>query len=192
MTGGFQHKGPPIRQGHDVIMEISCYKSVSCLGWLHKTRSQGISRYVLINWRESIFILTHAPGLTRRFGIQCKGSTRRFGAQCDECEKCVTAVPYGKQSHTTLVQSQNEHHPALMFLRWRWEDEPTNDIETDGLPTFIDIVNSSPPGAAYMHQWIGSALVQIMAWRLFGAKPLSKPMLSYCQLDPWGQTSLKF
>ena len=29
--------------------------------------------------------------------------------------------------------------------------------------------NSSPPSAAYM-QWIGSALVQIMACRLFGAK----------------------
>ena len=35
--------------------------------------------------------------------------------------------------------------------------------------------NSSPPSAAYLRQWIGSALVQIMACRLFGAKPLSKP-----------------
>ena len=25
-----------------------------------------------------------------------------------------------------------------------------------------------------------------MAWRLFGVKPLSKPMLGYCQLDPLG------
>ena len=31
-----------------------------------------------------------------------------------------------------------------------------------------------------MRQWVGSALVQIMACRLFGAKPLSKPMLEYC------------
>ena len=44
--------------------------------------------------------------------------------------------------------------------------------------------NSSPPSAAYMPQWVGSALVQIMACRLFDAKPLSKPMLGYCQLDP--------
>ena len=43
--------------------------------------------------------------------------------------------------------------------------------------------NSSPPSAAYIRQWIGSALVQIMACRLFGAKPLSKPMLGYCQLN---------
>ena len=40
-------------------------------------------------------------------------------------------------------------------------------------------VNSSPPSAAYMCQWIGSTLVQKMVCRLFGAKPLSKPMLAY-------------
>ena len=39
-----------------------------------------------------------------------------------------------------------------------------------------------------MHQWIVSALVQIMACRLFGTKPLSKPMLGYCHLDPFEQT----
>ena len=44
--------------------------------------------------------------------------------------------------------------------------------------------NSSPPSAAYMRQWVGSALIQIMACRLFGARPLSKQMLGYCQLDP--------
>ena len=38
---------------------------------------------------------------------------------------------------------------------------------------------SSPPSATYMHQRIGSALVEILACRLFDAKPLSKPMLEY-------------
>ena len=41
-------------------------------------------------------------------------------------------------------------------------------------------LNSSPPSAAYMRQWIRPALVQIMACCLFGAKPLSKLMLEYC------------
>ena len=45
-------------------------------------------------------------------------------------------------------------------------------------------LNSSPPRAAYMRQWIGSALVQIMACRLFSAKPVSKPVLDYYQLHP--------
>ena len=56
----------------------------------------------------------------------------------------------------------------------------------------IFVVNSFPPSVAYMRQWIGSALIQIMACRLLGAKPLSKPELVSCQLDPWEQTSVKF
>ena len=43
-----------------------------------------------------------------------------------------------------------------------------------------------------MLQWIVSALVQIMACRLFEAKPLPEPMLTYCQLDSWEQISVKF
>ena len=53
-------------------------------------------------------------------------------------------------------------------------------------------LNSSPPSAAYMRQWTGPPLVQIMAWCLTGDKPLSEPMLTYCQFDPWEQTSAKF
>ena len=49
--------------------------------------------------------------------------------------------------------------------------------------------------AVYMHQWTGSALVQIMVCRLFGAKPLPETVLVYCQLgnftDIWIQI-LKF
>ena len=48
----------------------------------------------------------------------------------------------------------------------------------------ISLINSSLPSAAYMRQWIESILVQIMACRLFGAKPLFKPMLYFWQLDP--------
>ena len=44
-------------------------------------------------------------------------------------------------------------------------------------------VNSSPSRAAYTRKWIGTALVQIMACRLFGAKPFSKPLLGSCQSD---------
>ena len=36
------------------------------------------------------------------------------------------------------------------------------------------------------------ALVHIMAFRLFGTKPLSAPMLTNCQLDSLKQTSMKF
>ena len=53
-------------------------------------------------------------------------------------------------------------------------------------------INPFPPSAAYMRQWTGSSLVQVMACRLFGAKPLTEPMLAYCQLDSWENISVKF
>ena len=56
--------------------------------------------------------------------------------------------------------------------------------------TKISMIYPSPPSAAYTCQWIRSALIQ-MACRLFSAKPLSKPMLDYCQLHPYEQTSVK-
>ena len=52
-------------------------------------------------------------------------------------------------------------------------------------PLISSCVHSNPPSPAYMRQWTGSALVQVMACRLFGAKPLPEPMLAYCQLDSW-------
>ena len=48
------------------------------------------------------------------------------------------------------------------------------------------------PSAAYMRPWIGPALLLMIACRLFGAKPLSEPVLDYCQLDPKEQTSVKY
>ena len=53
-------------------------------------------------------------------------------------------------------------------------------------------VNSSAPSATYMRQWIRSTFVQIMACRLFDAKSLCEPMLIFCHLDPYKQTSLMF
>ena len=35
-------------------------------------------------------------------------------------------------------------------------------------------------------------MVQVMSCRLLGTKPLSKPVLGYCQLDPKEQISVKF
>ena len=63
----------------------------------------------------------------------------------------------------------------------------TKNKDTLLLVTLTRLVNRSPTSAAFMPQWNGSALVQIMACRLFGAKPLSKPTQGYSQLDPCEQ-----
>ena len=47
-------------------------------------------------------------------------------------------------------------------------------------------------GYAYMHQQTRSSLVQIMAYHLIGANPLSDPMLTHCYLDRREQNSMKF
>ena len=44
----------------------------------------------------------------------------------------------------------------------------------------VPFLNPSPPSAAYTFQWTMSALVQAMACRLFGTKPLLEAMLAYC------------
>ena len=44
-------------------------------------------------------------------------------------------------------------------------------------------INLSLPSAAYMGHWIGSALVQIIACRLFGAKPTNAGLLSIEPLE---------
>ena len=45
------------------------------------------------------------------------------------------------------------------------------------------------PNDGYIRQWSRPSLVQIMDCRLFGANPLSEPMLAFHQLDHWEQIS---
>ena len=43
--------------------------------------------------------------------------------------------------------------------------------------------NPLKPGETYVHALNGLSLVQIMAYHLFGTKPLSELVLIYCQFD---------
>ena len=52
-------------------------------------------------------------------------------------------------------------------------------------------LNSLRPSYAYICQYNMPTMLQIMACHLFGAKPLSEPMLPYCQLDPKEHISVK-
>ena len=66
------------------------------------------------------------------------------------------------------ILSSDQQHTTEYHWAWHW------------------CVNSLRPRDAYMHHQTRPSLVQIMACHLFGAKPLSKPMLHYCQMDPLG------
>ena len=48
------------------------------------------------------------------------------------------------------------------------------------------------PSDAYRRRQTRPSSAQIMVCRLFGDKPVSEPMLPYCELDPKERTSVKF
>ena len=102
------------------------------------------------------------------------------GAEINWNQKLELPKSYAQKD---LFSSQNFRESKLfkefiLILCWCWS---TLRVISYQLGRNI---NSSPPIAAYMHQWIGLTLVKIMAYPLFGVKPLSIPMLGYCQLDP--------
>ena len=92
---------------------------------------------------------------------------------------------------------QKTHKIILYFpfhikghIKWEQYREKPHRHQTVGLSLCPATINSSPPNATYMCRWNGSALVQVMAYCLFGTKPLPEIMLTYCQLEE--QTSVKF
>ena len=109
----------------------------------------------------------------------------------DRVTRCRFKTAHGNTLHNHNVTTTWLRRNAIFTQWWRHQSihwryvSPVEDT---------NLVTSSPPGAVYiyMRQWIGSALLQIMVCRLFGAKPLSEPMLEYCQFDPWQQASMKF
>ena len=54
------------------------------------------------------------------------------------------------------------------------------------------LFNSLWPRGEYMPPWTRPSLVQIMACRLLGAKPLSEPMLTFSQFDHKEENSVEY
>ena len=61
-------------------------------------------------------------------------------------------------------------------------------VNVDMTVYLSDCMNSSHRSTAYIGQQTGSALVQVMACRMIGVKPLPEPMLTYCLLNPWKES----
>ena len=124
---------------------------------------------------------------------------------CKLCVKCVCGITNEKKTwrNNTLIvelcmvyydkrmviELKSRHNAKSLHLFMNKTLKIRLGIRHRGMP----VIQSThlPPSAAYMRQWIGSALVQIMDCSICSAKPLSKPMLGYCRLDPGKQNSLK-
>ena len=98
----------------------------------------------------------------------------------DDTFKCIflneNVIISNKISLKFVPKSPINNIPALVQImaRRRPGDKPFSEAMMVNLLTHICVtrpqwVNSSPPSAAYMRQWIRSALVQIMACHLSGA-----------------------
>ena len=85
-------------------------------------------------------------------------------------QDCSNSMAYTLES----FQCINSEDTAVCYMRI------SDQIFCCFIAYFSFSFNSSSPSATYMHQWIGSALVEIMACHLVGAKPLSQPRLEYC------------
>ena len=78
----------------------------------------------------------------------------------------------------------NVHKITNKLIKWLQFDMVIYQADLVGVAIMIGHRGSSPSTVADFRQWTESALVQVMACRLCGAKPLPEPMLTYYQLDP--------
>ena len=96
---------------------------------------------------------------------------------CQNLAKCIVSTPFvafrvNGRCWTTLSETQISQGP----MSFNTFVDVQNALE-------LTYLNSSPPSAAYMHQWMGSALVQITwtACRLFGIN-----LIQCCLIGPLG------
>ena len=157
-------------------------------GWWFESPSRLLWRHCYVSW-------SHVSVL----------STKRHRRAHDDVIKWKhfpRCWPFVRRIHRSPVNSphKGQWRGALMFsLICTWINSWVNNPEAGDLRRhrahydvsvmmclfrriFTSLLRQTH-SAAYVRQWIGSELVKIMACRLFGAKPLSKPMLGYCQLD---------
>ena len=72
------------------------------------------------------------------------------------------------------------HYDVIVMALYRWLNAKLSH-QYDFLMGII--INSLRPSDAAMHQQTRPSLVQMMSCHLFGIKPLSEPVVVYCQMD---------
>ena len=77
------------------------------------------------------------------------------------------------------IFSFKKMHLKILSAKWQQLCHDISVLKGNDFNPSIPLL-SSPPSATYMRQWTRTALVQIMACCLIGAKPLSEPVLEYC------------
>ena len=97
----------------------------------------------------------------------------------------ITATLWGKPQAIGRFSSQRISNPDLSCFICYQSEQSVQQKQ-------FSCLNSLRPRDTYMRQYNTPTLVQIMACRLIGAKPLSETMLPYCQQDSKEHISVKF
>ena len=89
-------------------------------------------------------------------------------------------LPGGAREKTYGCRAVTDIMQRTLWVTWSMTGAGLlKHIKTSDLGMTLVFINSLRPSDAYIRHWTGSSMVQIMACRLFGAKPLSEPMLEY-------------
>ena len=111
--------------------------------------------------------------LNRLFRRRSKKTSKlRVTGLCEGNSQVTGEFPVQRNSNAENVSIWWCHH-----VRWKM-------YRSRGVVLLLSELSSSSLSAAYMRQWTGSSLVQVMACRLLGAKPFPEPMLGIVNLTP--------
>ena len=105
-------------------------------------------------WKAWSGRLTTKPSLKLRINVPLCGESTG--------DKCHWWIPHTKDEQCRVSMSWS-HRIQSNFMVW-WS------------LVWSQVINSSPLSVEYTHQWTGPSLVQVIACRLFGAKPLPEPI----------------
>ena len=160
------------------MLSIYVYRRlhISALYALHKTyfvtMTLSVISFIRSKWEDAISC--KAKTATPIFGVDVQAKS----VLSNEKYTCTSML------HYRLVICANHRYaePGWVENHWLVPYDITTVLGMVYIVGFayLEFINSSPP---YMRQWMGSALLQITACRLFGTRPSSKPMLGYSQLD---------
>ena len=153
------------------VCRLSIFQQISCSGWRWTFLVLTVNLCKATKWEQVVTSIYHRITILLVYtyipqNARYQNHNKLYFHFLTNSAFMVDTLPQGNQGRVNRVCSIL----GLLLV------EPRYGISCHSF-------NSSPPSAAYMRQWIGSTLVQIMVCRLFGAKPLSKPILSYCQMD---------
>ena len=128
-----------------------CHNSRASLTWCHNSLDD-ITANQGIWHTDNVFVAHQISGLVQDCSISS-------ALAVEILQSCMKPSKWNTVGHQAIT--------------WISVDQPIGEWMSE----CFYLINSSPPSATYMRQWIWSALVQIMACPLFCAKPLSEPML---------------